>query len=80
MNKNNPNTQTRVAIELNPDAQDALAGFPFRNGQTVVEEYEAEDGRETIFVDIDLADRTDTDAAQEQFLNTNPQVVGYSIR
>ena len=70
----------RLAIELTPDAQDALVGFPYREGQYIAEEYEAEDGRDTKFVDIDLADRTDTDTAQEQFLNTNPQVVGYSIR
>lgn len=70
----------RVAIELKPDAKDALAGFPYLPDQFMAEEYEAEDGRDSIFVDIDLADRTDTTAAQEQFLNTNPAVIGYGIR
>lgn len=73
-------TDYRVAIELTEDAQDALVGFPYREGQYIAEEYEAQDGRATKFVDVDLADRRDTDAAQEQFLNTNPQVIGYSIR
>ena len=70
----------RVAIELTPDAQDALVGFPFREGQYIAEEYEAEDGRDTKFVDVELGDRRDTDATQEQFLNTNSKVVSYSIR
>ena len=70
----------RVAIELKPDAQDALAGFPFRDGQYIAEQYEAEDGRNSIFVDIELGEYSDTTAAQEQFLNTNPAVISYGIR
>jgi hypothetical protein len=30
-------------------------------------------------VEIDLGERADTTAAQEQFLNTSPAIVGYSV-
>lgn len=80
MSKHHADESFRVAIELDENAEDALVGFPFRDGQYVAEEYDAEDGRNTKFVDIDLGDRKDTDTAQEQFLNTNPQVINYSIR
>lgn len=73
-------TENRIYVELTEDAQDALAGFPFRDGQYIAEEYEAEDGRATKFVDIELGDRNDTDTAQEQFLNTSRQVVSYGVR
>ena len=73
-------TENRIYVELTEDAQDALVGFPFRDGQCIAEEYEAEDGRDTKFVDIELGDRQDTDTAQEQFLNMNRQVVSYGVR
>ena len=41
-------------------------------------ERESEDN-DNIFVFVNLAGRTDTTAAQEQFLNTKDDVVGYSI-
>ena len=70
----------RLYVELKPDADMALAMFPLREGQYLAEEYEAEDGRDSIFIDIDLGDYTDTTAAQEQYLNTNPAVISYGIR
>lgn len=57
------------------DADDALMGFPFMADQFVIGEMSGD----ACVVEIDLADRTDTTAHQEQFLNTNPAVIGYSI-
>lgn len=63
----------KLIIQLEHDADDlALQGFPFFQGQYI----ESEDGP---IVVIDLGDRTDTSAAQEQYLNTNPNVQGYRI-
>lgn len=66
----------RLLINLrNDDDEMALANFPFMEGQYVI----AGDYGDAGVVEIDLADRTDTTAAQEQFLDTNPLVIGYSI-
>lgn len=54
---------------------DALTGFPFLDGQHVIDETYGD----ACVVEIDLADRIDTTIHQEQFLDTNPAVIGYSI-
>ena len=68
----------RLAIEIKPDAQNVLVGFPYMPEQFEDGEQESEDN-DNIFVFVNLAGRTDTTTAQEQFLNTKDDVVGYSI-
>ena len=68
----------RLAIEIKPNAQNILVGFPYMDGQFEDGEQESEDN-DNIFIFVNLAGRTDTTAAQEQHLNTNPDVIGYSI-
>jgi len=64
----------RINIRID-DADMALAGFPFMDDQFVIQELYGD----ACVVEIDLADRGDTTAAQEQFLNTSAAVVGYSV-
>ncbi len=53
-------------------ATDVLAGFPFEKDQFIEEETEN-------LILVNLADATDTTAAQEQFLNTSYDVLEYEI-
>jgi hypothetical protein len=56
---------------------DCMAGFPIRHGQFFEAEIgETEDGSMIV---LDLGDKTDTDAIQEQFLNTSPAVIAYAV-
>lgn len=64
-----------VQITLIEDAQDALAGFPFASNVQWIDFGIEEEN----IIEIRLADADDTNAQQEQFLNTNDQVVKYSI-
>lgn len=68
-----------LVINIKPEERitdpDALALFPYRDGQ--YEESGMSDEPDQVFVD--LAGESDTTAAQEQFLNTNPRVIGYTI-
>jgi hypothetical protein len=70
---------TRLLITIrttdDPTAPDALTGFPFIGEQAVIDEMCGD----ACVVEIDLAGRDDTTAAQEQYLNTNPAVISYSI-
>ena len=68
----------RLAIEIKPDTENVLVGFPYMDGQFEDGEQESEDN-DNIFVFVNLAGRTDTTAAQEQFLNAKDDVIGYSI-
>lgn len=68
----------KLAIEVKEDSDGVLVGFPFLEDQFADGE-EEEDGGDSIFVYVDLGERTDTTAKQEQHLNTNPNVIGYSI-
>ena len=70
--------KNRLAIEITPDAENVLVGFPFLDGQFADGEQESEDN-DNIFVFVDLGEYSDTTAAQEQQLNTNSFVVSYSI-
>lgn len=66
----------RLVINIRNDDQDlALQTFPFMDDQYIISETYGD----ACVVEIDLADRTDTTPAQEQYLDTNPTVVGYSI-
>lgn len=68
----------RLAIEITPDAENVLVGFPYMDGQYSDGEQESE-SNDNVFIYVELGDHDDTTAAQEQHLNTNPYVVGYSI-
>lgn len=66
----------RLLINIrNDDADMALQAFPFEEEQFII----SEEYGDACVVEIDLASRTDTTTAQEQYLNTNPAVVGYSV-
>lgn len=56
-------------------APDLLTGFPYLDGQEIIDEGYGDAG----VIEIDLADRTDTTVAQEQWLDTNTRIIGYSI-
>ena len=64
-----------LLINIRGDEDLSLAGFPFMEDQHIINEMYGD----ACVVEIDLADRIDTTAAQEQYLNTNPAVVGYSV-
>lgn len=70
--------KNRLAIEVTPEAQNVLVCFPFLEDQFEDGEQESEDS-DNIFIFVNLGSRTDTTAAQEQHLNVNDYVVGYSI-
>lgn len=71
----------RLLINVRGDDSDlTLAAFPFMLDQFIAgETYSGADEIDTVTVEIDLADRDDTTAAQEQYLNTNEAVIGYTI-
>jgi hypothetical protein len=70
----------KLIITLDSSKSDmALSGFPLVGEQIIdgaLAEFNA-DGTETC--EIDLDERTDTTAAQEQFLDTSPAVIRYKI-
>lgn len=55
-----------------------LAAFPFRDEQFIDGETPIDGGR--TLVEVNLNGASDTDAAQEQYLNTNPHVISYEVR
>lgn len=59
-------------IRFNDTMSDSMANFPLLDEQYI--EYE-----DATSVRLHLAGRDDTTAAQEQYLNTNPYVVGYEV-
>jgi len=71
-------TGDRLEIVIREDAENSMVGFPFQAGQYLEpEQEEVEDG---IMLTVNLADRNDTTAAQEQFLNTSDDVLGYAVK
>lgn len=64
-----------LQITLVEGAKDALVGFPFNGEQWIDFAVEEEN-----LVDVALGDADDTTAQQEQFLDTNDQVVSYSVK
>lgn len=69
-----------VEIALDPEAQDAFAGFPFEEGQYLEAEIGDSPDDDSLIAVIWLGDRSDTTTAQEQFLNTNTAVREYLVR
>ena len=68
---------TLIITVRNDNADMSLAGLPLFDGQYIVGETP---GAETTEVEVELADRADTTATQEQFLNTSEAVVSYKVR
>lgn len=70
-----------ILIENSNLNQDILVGFPYLDGQfySHEEDNEIADVNQTWLV-IDLGSKTDTTTAQEQFLNSLPAVIEYTIR
>ena len=71
-------TGNRLEIVIREDAEMVLVGFPFAAGQYLEPEQEEVEGG--IMLTVDLADRNDTTAAQEQFLNTSDDVLAYAVK
>ncbi|MGI5872563.1 MAG: hypothetical protein ACOX8T_11075 [Bacillota bacterium] len=70
--------RNRLEIVIREDAEMTLVGFPFVTGQYLEpEQEEVEDG---IMLTVNLADRNDTTAAQEQFLNASDDVLAYAVK
>lgn len=66
-----------LQIEIVPGAENVMVQFPFTSDvQFMSGEFEV-DGR--YFIEVALPDRSDTSAAMEQHLNTNPDVISYAI-
>jgi len=74
------NSELCILVENKDLNSVMLAGFPFFFGQYY--RYEDDEVKDTdrTWIIIDLAGRTDTTAAQEQFLNAKPEVIEYTIR
>jgi len=66
-----------LKVVLAEGSQDALAGYPFRDGEYIEAEYEDGDGYQV--VEVNMANYRDTTAAQEQFLNASDDVLDYGI-
>ena len=57
--------------------ENTLVNFPFGDNQFLDGEILNSDG--TVELIVNLADQIDTNATQEQFLNTNDNVIHYKI-
>lgn len=75
------NSELCILIENENLNRDLLAGFPYLSGQFECgqEDDQVADTNRTWII-IDLADRTDTTTAQEQFLNSKSEIIEYTIR
>jgi len=65
----------KLKIEVNKEAQDTLAMFPWFENQWI----EGEEVGATTIITVRLGDRDDTSVAQEQYLNTNDDVIRYWV-
>jgi hypothetical protein len=69
------------SYKSDPTEPDVLVGFPFQDGQYLSYTEDDQNGNDdTEWLIIDLADRTDTTAAQDMFLRTNKQILDWTIR
>ena len=68
----------RLAIEIKSDAEDTLVGFPYMDGQ-YHDGGEDDQSEDNYWIYVELGDREDTTAMQEQFLNTNSSVISWQI-
>lgn len=77
----NENSELCILVENKDLNRDLLACFPYMPDQyeSHLEDDEVADANRTWII-IDLADRTDTTTAQEQFLNTKSEFIEYTIR
>lgn len=66
-----------LRITIREGAQDVLVGFPFRESQHIDQEWYAEDQPGVIIVD--LADSDDTTVHQEKYLDSQPDVISYTV-
>lgn len=75
----NDNSELWVKTKSN---QEAFANFPYLPGQYMDrEEPSNDDGDDwqTVWVIIDLADKTDVTQAQYQYLNTNDNIIEWTV-
>jgi hypothetical protein len=72
-------SSNRLAIQIKAGTENNLVGFPYLEDQYADggQEDESDDTTEWIFVE--LGNQKDTTSAQEEFLNTNSNVLYYSI-
>jgi hypothetical protein len=71
--------RNRLEIVIREDAEDGtLFLFPFGPGQYLEPEQEEVEGG--VMLTVNLADRNDTTAAQEQFLNASDDVLAYAVK
>ena len=68
--------QLRIAVRAGSEG--VLVGFPLRDDQHFDASATVADGA-VEFLFVDLGEYDDTTAAQEQHLNTNPDVINYDI-
>lgn len=66
-----------LTIKANEKSENILVGFPFKDGQFLDGEVLNDDG--TVTLVVYLGDELDTNAAQEQHLNTNNDVISYKV-
>ena len=57
----------------------SLQWLPLLDGQ-FFDGGEEEDGGDSYFCYVDLGDRAETTASQEQYLNTQPGVISYGVK
>jgi hypothetical protein len=68
----------KLAIQVKPDAQNVLVGFPMMDDQYYDgSEDDAQD--DSLWLYVNLGERNETTAAQEQCLNANEDVISYSV-
>lgn len=71
---------SELCVKVNNASTDTLVGFPYLDGQFFGGEEDDETDDDCSWLIIDLADAKDTTTAQEQFLNTNKNVLEWTIR
>jgi len=72
---------SELCIKVKVGSENTLVGFPYLEGQFLdYIEYDQNADDDTEWLVIDLADRSDITATQQQFIDTNPNVIEYTIR
>jgi hypothetical protein len=69
---------SKLKIQVKRGSENVLVGFPMRDGQHF-DARDTEIGYNYEYRFVDLGDYEDTTAAQEQHLDTNPDVINYMI-
>lgn len=73
-------SENELYIRVKNTSENTLVGFPYVGEQYFSHEEDSSDADNESWLVVDLGDRTDTTAMQEQFLNTNHNVLEYTIR